>query len=112
MDFHEERFNLPVRVGYGSRAVGREFVFQEHHVDVLADFNRICTVRSTACHSSSLEFDLLIRPPPFTLSSLSLSLSIASSLSLRSRRERAFSPIPVRAEYSGGVRSMDGLAAR
>lgn len=56
-------------------------IFQEHHVDVLADFNRICTVRSTACHSSSssLEFDLLIHPP-FTLSFLSLSLSLLHHL--------------------------------
>lgn len=73
--FSRGTIQSPCPDGYGSRAVGREFVFQEHHVDVLADFNRICTVRSTACHSSSssLEFDLLIHPL-FTLSFLSLSL--------------------------------------
>ena len=51
------------------RHAGREFAFQEHHVDVLADFNRVCSVRSAACHSSSssLQFDLPASPIPIEL---------------------------------------------
>ena len=68
------RLCTDVGQGPNDGTLGRgKFAFQERHVDVLADFNRICSVRSAACHSScsSLEFDLLVP----LLSPLSLSLS-------------------------------------
>lgn len=89
---------------------GREFAFQEHHVDVPVDFNSICSVRSAACHSSgsSLEFDLN--------SSRSLSHSTSLFLSTPGHPRSTFAvlshPFRVPAEYSEGVRSMDGLASR
>lgn len=68
-----------------------------------------CVQRPVTRQASNSICSSALLPSPFRPS---LYLSLSHHLCPFDHGERAFSPIPVRAEYSGGVRSMDGLAAR